>query len=1401
MHESLDYNSIKTKIAHLNEDEISILFAIVVDESSRSLRTASLMNQAGCLFQGETKITPKVIDSIVHNLVDANLIALGKHHYEVEDELRLPLILACAAKLPQETVVNISNALISLARLYPNEDMSRPDSRYHYRGREAAFDYTNFVLKTRLLLLSNKYEKFIEELNKLEAHNDWRQPERRVETIREVRKVFEYFDEELFSKIDRRFGILGLENFIQTDYNWTTETSQKIKRFLTSNLPKLDVHQLKVAGFAAFLSLDSFLLDQDSWAVFPEAGFMASLARGDKHLSTRLIESLQLSSRSEGITGLLYQLFQIQASEQYKSQFFSANDHTEYKDLSLIFSLLQVLRDHRNGLEVKAKNGLKLILNDGEPHPIVWLVGLWVCAWTGMKPPTTGLGQLFVNLSDSEGPYRALIHQPYLYGELLNALVTVIPGHVEKDKWLLKAEKIKNSLQVDYLIGLESIPEAWEHTMRVLDDLVLTANKEAVDSKPSRLIWIVNFEKQEIVVREQLYGSRGWSKGKVVSPNKLIEMAAFTPLPSYDEIAISSFQRLDGRSVTLGGKYSNDSIKYDFGKLLYNLDGHPNLVIDDERRIPLEVKQCIPRLLAEELEGGTKLSFQPPGALKGYFVEKQTPTRYNVFELSPEQAKLSAAIGKSTILPPDQSEKVYAHIRSLREKVEVIAIKDLKEEELLVLEGNTVPCVHLVPFGTTYRLEIYGRPLDDTDLYVRIGEGQDKVFTTQYSAKLAERRQKVLINRNLEAEIQAVEKVLEQCPRLMALPHDGYEWVLDDDQSALEVLIEIREVQNNGDVTVEYPKGEKLRLVGYAGDSNLRIQVKKDREWFSVDGVLKIDENKVVKFSKLLEHIRIGGGRFIELEEGQYLAITQELRARLEAMESIVQQMDGEQYVSTLAAGAFAELAQELEFFESDVAWQQNLDRISASQDFVAEVPDNFGTDFRSYQLEGYQWLRRLAEWGVGGCLADDMGLGKTVQALGLLLSRGHLGPALVIAPASVTRNWKVEAEKFTPDLTPKLITSRVEAGLLKKVKANDIVLVSYGLLSFIEEEIQNIQFSTIVLDEAQAIKNPSTKRAQIIFQLKGDFKMATTGTPIENHLGELWSLFRFINNGLLGNRTIFNKQFANPIYKEDNKLKTMHLRRLVKPFMLRRKKEDVLKELPPKTEINLRVDLSEEETALYESMRRKAVHEIENSAPNAKRMVVLQQLTRLRQAACHPKLVKPDSELSSSKLQLAAETIKELLDTGHQALVFSQFVRHLKLVEEWAQNSGIKYCYLDGSTSGKKRQQQVEAFQNGEAGLFLISLKAGGTGLNLTAADYVIHLDPWWNPAAEDQASDRAHRIGQQRPVTVYRLVSANTIEERILALHAEKRDLADQILEGTDSSGKLSVGEVINLLKSESA
>ena len=372
-------------------------------------------------------------------------------------------------------------------------------------------------------------------------------------------------------------------------------------------------------------------------------------------------------------------------------------------------------------------------------------------------------------------------------------------------------------------------------------------------------------------------------------------------------------------------------------------------------------------------------------------------------------------------------------------------------------------------------------------------------------------------------------------------------------------------------------------------------------------------------------------------------------------------------------------------------------------------------------------------------------------------------------------------------------------AALVAGLGPRDVLVCSYGLLQQTGEALSGRDWQMVVLDEAQAIKNAETRRAQAVQALRAGFRLALTGTPVENYLDELWSLFNFVNPGVLGSREGFQKRFARPIEREKDPHARQALRALIRPFLLRRTKAAVLSELPPRTEQTLNVEMSDTERAFYEALRQRSLERIAAlDAPEGKRKIqILAEITRLRRACCNPALIDAAAGVPSGKLGAFMELVQDLIRNRHRALVFSQFVGHLELVRAALDAHGIRYEYLDGGTPSAERERRVAAFQSGKADLFLISLRAGGTGLNLTAADYVVHLDPWWNPAVEDQASDRAHRIGQERPVTIYRLIMRDSIEEQILRLHRDKRDLASELLEGTETTARLSEEALLDLIR----
>ena len=599
-------------------------------------------------------------------------------------------------------------------------------------------------------------------------------------------------------------------------------------------------------------------------------------------------------------------------------------------------------------------------------------------------------------------------------------------------------------------------------------------------------------------------------------------------------------------------------------------------------------------------------------------------------------------------------------------------------------------------------------------------------------------------------------------------------------------------------MVLEWPKGKKIQLSREAGLSQVKFSVRKEKDWFSVEGNIQVDGDQVLDMQRLMGLLHTTTGRFLKLEDGQIVALTQELRQRLDDLAGLGEVHKDSVRFHPLATLALDEITNGMAIVASK-PWQDQLVKLDEMGELNPQLPSTLQGELRDYQREGFQWMMRLAHWGAGACLADDMGLGKTVQALALILSRAPKGPTLILAPTSVCINWLEEAQRFTPTLNVHQFGVGDRQDMLDKAGPFDLIVCSYGLLQTEADRLEQKQWHTLVADEAQAIKNTLTKRSKAAVALKADFKLITTGTPIENHLGELWNLFNFINPGLLGSLKKFNERYAQAIENDKDHEIQQRLKKLLRPFILRRLKNDVLTELPSRTEVTLHIELGTEERAFYEALRRNAMKSMESNAkqPAHNQLKILAEIMKLRRACCHPRLVMEESSLGSSKLQAFEELVDELLDNRHKALVFSQFVGHLKLIRELLDRKGIHYHYLDGSTPVPQRKRAVNLFQAGDGDLFLISLKAGGTGLNLTAADYVIHMDPWWNPAVEDQASDRAHRMGQKRPVTIYRLVAKDTIEDKIVDLHKHKRDLANSLLEGGEVSGKMSVEDMMALIR----
>jgi len=952
-----------------------------------------------------------------------------------------------------------------------------------------------------------------------------------------------------------------------------------------------------------------------------------------------------------------------------------------------------------------------------------------------------------------------------------------------------------------------------------------------------RLIWTVRADSlgrvRQIEPWEQKGGARGLGKPKAAS---LLGLSRRTDLPAHDAAVLRAVKKLP-----FGGKVVIDKVQ-----AAQALVRHPHVAWHDAPLHFIEVHESLPQL--EVLSKGDHLQFKvidpirPDAAqaelddddmdeddwdreLNGrrgadagrppVLLLRDGPDRARLLRITPAQLRVAELVSQGWQVPTAARTELETALRVLGTHFQVSSDAEAGTE----VPATAVLRAELTPQGDGLHLRLVAAPFGDHGPRLAPGLGRERATCVHQGATLSTRR------------LLAQERANQA--RLLALAEglDGeqHAWLLDEPDLALAVVEALGQLADA--IVCEWPKGKPLRVQA-ASAPQVQLRVKSKGDWLDLDGELTLDDGEVIRLRQLLDMVHQQRSRYVALGDGRFLALADTLRQQLADLGAVTQQQGPQQRVPVLAAIAWSQQAG-APSLDGDSPWLARCQAWETAQQARFEQPAGLLADLRDYQLAGWRWLMRLATSGFGAVLADDMGLGKTLQTLGLLTARAGSGPALVVAPTSVCGNWLAEARRFAPGLQVALYgdtqalpddnderDSPAELADSPRLQARrqqvlamgpgQVLVCSYGLLQADAALLTGRPWHTVVLDEAQAIKNAGTARARAAQALQADFKLALTGTPIENRLSELWSIMAFANPGLLGSAEQFNQRFATPIEREGDVQVGKRLRRLVSPFLLRRTKAEVLDDLPPRTEIVLDVVPGSRERALLEALRQQAEDDVaaamaaQGGAPGAgagqAQMHVLAALTRLRRAACDPRLVAPEAGIVGAKVQAFEQLAQELVAGRHKALVFSQFTDFLGLLRERLDAAGLRYQYLDGSTPAAQRTQRVAAFQAGEGDLFLISLKAGGFGLNLTMADYVIITDPWWNPAAEDQASGRAHRMGQQRPVTVYRLVTQGSVEDRIVRLHHNKRALAEDVIGGQDgASAPLAAADLLALLQGE--
>ncbi len=831
---------------------------------------------------------------------------------------------------------------------------------------------------------------------------------------------------------------------------------------------------------------------------------------------------------------------------------------------------------------------------------------------------------------------------------------------------------------------------------------------------------------------------------------------------------------------------------------LRELVGHPRVFVGARSREVTDVREAGVAVVADRREGALHLRLEAGGAVlkepllrlladqRGFagppfLVE---PARITVLRAAPELAALADLLLRhGARFEGEATEPVLEALHRLERAVPVELDEALRGEAAARRQSLLVR-LELRAQGSL-ALSVRVQPLDGGPV-LRPGLGRRFVHGRSEESR-------VHVQRDLPAERTATLELADVLG--LEVPDEHVvDWLVVDPREAAEVVAKLEGLSAAPDGPVVQWTGRPMRFTTATGRS-LRIGVRSMEQWFGLEGKLSV-HGAEVPLEQLLELLE-AGRRFVQVAEGDWVRIDESLASALESVVAGAFLDRGRRVLSPLHAPSLDGLSAAGVRLELPPDWTATRERIRAAAQQVWVPPPGFVGTLRAYQRDGAAWMARCAEWAPGCCLADDMGLGKTLQALALLASRAARGPALVVAPASVGFNWVREAETFTPGLAIHVYRGSERADLLAGVGPGDVLITSWSLMVRDVEPLGAVPWATAVFDEAQAAKNPDSARSSAARQLGAAFKVGLTGTPVENRPEDLWALFAMLAPGLLGSRDRFRRRYAAPISRGEDAPRA-RLATLVRPLLLRRLKSQVARELPARTEVDVRVQLGVDERALYDEVRTTGLAALAHRGQDGQlRFQVLALLTRLRQAACHPRLVQHDSPLRSAKLERVRQLVRELHEGGHKALIFSQFLGHLALVREALEADGYRLRSIDGSTPLPVRQREIDAFQAGDGDVFLISLKAGGVGLNLTAASYVFHLDPWWNPAVEDQATDRAHRIGQDRPVTVYRLIARDTVEEAIVELHRVKRALVDELLAGSGTSAALGADEILAMLR----
>lgn len=956
-----------------------------------------------------------------------------------------------------------------------------------------------------------------------------------------------------------------------------------------------------------------------------------------------------------------------------------------------------------------------------------------------------------------------------------------------------RATSSKTKAELEKTFGgkplLANIPRraSWEMLLNEISSSVA----EKTDERPRRIIYFLKNRDLSSVVQQVLHEDK-WTDEKLISISKM---------------ATEGYESMDIIDSRIAMQYARKAAWETDADILI-----PNLIETDRlykgveylpNRNKLEVDREVP--FVEFTGEGESINISSNVWLDGNKEPRKHTVKlkegcYSIVSLNPIQKEILSKLLKRESLPASAAPSLRPTIESIR------GIIDVRENVLTDIVENAYEsegciAVRIEPVKDLcleYHVSFLAAPMADGITRITPATGELYVYDED------ELGHTHCVHRNIAIEDENYQMLIDFGEQFFAEFTDYNKCIFGTEDALLHLLAFCHRYPDR--FIVEWPNGQPLKFKAVITENDIEIDVKSDIDWFSVEGNVRVG-NQNIDLSDFVESCSKDGNRdFVKIGEDEYIQLTDTLRKHIAELESVLTMGEKKgktvpKYLVGVLANTIAELNN-----KTDNGYKMFLEKMKQAYKKEIPVPDNLNATLRPYQEDGFRWISRLSEWGAGACLADDMGLGKTLQALTFILSKADKGPSLVVGPKSVVPNWVNEVNKFAPTLTPIVLNDCHDRdNAIAEAAPGMLIICTYGVLTTERDLLSSIDWNVVCLDEAHQIKNRTTQVSQAAMSLMAQNKLILTGTPLQNHMGELWNLMQFINPGLLGRWSVFRDTYVNADLNnpQQHDHKDM-LKEMTQPFILRRTKQEVLTDLPEKIEGIHYVTMSEDEATVYDKIRSDVELKFKKNKTREEKAIAaslelsyFQELLKLRQISCDMHLVYPLWKEQGTKIKALMEilcTLTEIPDNN--ILVFSQFTSFLDIVKKELKTAKIDFSYMDGQTPMKKRQKMVEEFQRGEKKLFLSSLKAGGLGINLTAANYVILLDPWWNPAIENQATDRAHRIGQQRCVSVIRLITENTIEEKILRLHEKKKMISDDVLNGTSESFKLTYEDILDMV-----